>query len=81
MSWPRRIEVPRMPKGSKKPPTAEEIAEMLGVAPEKTFKVDHESMGKVSAAAPWVCARASCRGRHSYHGRHVLHLANAHASA
>jgi hypothetical protein len=37
-----------MPKGGKKPPTAEEIAEMLGVAPEKTFKVDHEGMGKVS---------------------------------
>ena len=39
-----------MPKGGKKPPTAEEIAAMLGVAPEKTFKVDHEGMGKVSAA-------------------------------
>ena len=41
-----------MPKAEKKarPPTAEEIAEMMGVAPEKTFKVDHEGMGKVRAA-------------------------------
>lgn len=38
---------PRMSKGN--PPTAEleEIAEMLGAPPEKTFKVDHEGMGKV----------------------------------
>ena len=47
-----------MPKGGKsaKPPTAEEIAEMMGVAPEKTFKVDHEGMGKVRAAeiSPFV---------------------------
>ena len=39
-----------MPKKDK-PPTAEEIAEMLGVAPEKVFKVDKEDMGKVRAPA------------------------------
>eukprot|EP01043_Picozoa_sp_COSAG02_P009782 COSAG02_NODE_336_length_24344_cov_63.239101_1_plen_58_part_00 len=51
-----------MPKGSKKPPTAQEIAEMLGVAPEKTFKVDHEGMGKVRTASPsaGLCSRGEC---------------------
>ena len=38
-----------MPKKDK-PPTAEEIAEMLGVAPEKVSKVDKEDMGRMSAA-------------------------------
>jgi hypothetical protein len=64
----------RMPKKDK-PPTAEEIAEMLGVAPEKKFKVDHEEMGKVrvcfclhslrheSAASALPRRRPLCRAR------------------
>jgi len=36
-----------MPKKEKKPPTAEEIAEMLGVAAEKTFKVEQDHIPKV----------------------------------
>ena len=66
-----------MPKKDK-PPTAEEIAEMLGVAPEKTFKVDKEDMGKVGCpshgarvclvapraiADPWLAMGTERRGR------------------
>ena len=60
--------LPKMPKKEKKPPTAEEIAEMLGVAAEKTFKVEQDHIPKVCfvpsrPTAPLLrrLRRASCR--------------------
>ena len=59
--------LPKMPK-KKEPPRAEEIAEMLGVAAEKTFKVEQDHIPKVRPfpsrpTAPLLrrLRRASCR--------------------
>ena len=66
-AWGSSDLLPKMPK-KKEPPTAEEIAEMLGVAAEKTFKVEQDHIPKVCfvpsrPTAPLLrrLRRASCR--------------------